>query len=166
MKIQIGKLQSHDLEAVIAIQREIYPEALIESASVFSSRLRLDSSYCLAAKSEGTLVGYLIAHGWLSNSPPALGAVLTDPELSEILYIHDLGVSRDGRGAGVGRGLIDHATAMAADDSLAEAQLIAVRGAESFWKHLGFDKSGASSTIDNKLQSYGSDSVWMTRPLG
>ncbi|RZP17337.1 MAG: GNAT family N-acetyltransferase [Erythrobacter sp.] len=166
MEFEIDRLKAEDLKAAIAIQREIYPEKLIESEPVFSSRIGLEGSYCLSAKSDDVLLGYLIAHAWIANSPPALGAVLADPAPKEILYVHDLAVSHHGRGRGVGRKLINRAMATAADEGVAEAQLIAVRGAGSFWEQLGFEKIVASSNLKKKLQSYGSDSVWMTRPLG
>lgn len=166
MTVQIDRLRSPDLQAALAIQCEIYPDELIECSSVFSSRLALSNSYCLAAKSAGQLTGYLIAHGWWSNSPPQLGTVLTSPAPSEVLYVHDLGVSRYGRGQGLGAKLVNRALAMASSDGVREAQLIAVRGADAFWRRLSFLGGTTSSEIESKLRSYGPNSVWMTREIG
>jgi ribosomal protein S18 acetylase RimI-like enzyme len=166
MPVDLSKLRPTDLPAVLAIEAEIYPAALVEDLSVFSNRLDLPGNYCLAAKKEGALVGYLIAHAWQSNSPPSLGVMLPTPARRDVLYIHDLGVSRHGRGERVGRALVGRALGLAASDGMTEAQLIAVQGAESFWRQLGFANTAVPSGLGSKLRSYGVGSVWMTRPIG
>jgi hypothetical protein len=66
---------------------------------------RYRHSYCLAAVRGETLVAYLLAHGWASQSPPPVGTILDSDRqsASEVLFIHDVAVSTAGRGMGLGR---------------------------------------------------------------
>ncbi|MXO75330.1 GNAT family N-acetyltransferase [Altererythrobacter aerius] len=165
-QVRLDPLQVSDVEAVLAIQHDVYPAALVEDRPVFLSRIALPRSYCLAAREGARLIGYLVAHGWFANAPPPLGAVLTAEAPGDVLYIHDLGVSREGRGSGIGRTLALRAMELAAGDGIKEAQLIAVGGAEPFWRRLGFAEGAAAARIRPKLQGYGPGSRWMTRRIG
>lgn len=161
--ISIEALVQQDLPAVLLLQRETYPPFLVEEEAVFISRLGLAASYCLAAKRGEELLGYLVAHGWKQQSPPALGGVLMDGAASEVLFIHDLAVSSAIRGQGVGQRLIERAFELAAQDSLGSAELIAVEGAADFWRRLGFVEGSDSAELTEKLRTYGTDACWMAR---
>ena len=117
--ISIEPLARQDLPAALSIQKNIYPPFLIEEEATFLNRISLASSYCLAAKQEGQLLGYLLAHGWKRQSPPPLGSVIADGMPSEVLFIHDLAVSPEKRGLKVGQQLIARAFQLAAKDGLA-----------------------------------------------
>src|SRR5690606_23735272 len=71
--ISIEALRPQDLPAALRSQAETYPPFLVEEEGVFLNRINLAASFCLAAKREGELVGYLLAHGWSRQSPPPLG---------------------------------------------------------------------------------------------
>lgn len=138
---------------------------LLEDAEAFASRLAVPADYCLAAVQGGVLVGYLLAHGWRSEAPPAVGTVLGRNVTSEILYIHDLAVSSAAKGWSVGRTLIDHAFDLAARDGLSVAELIAVEGAARYWSGLGFAESIPSAALAAKVAGYGESARWMTRAI-
>jgi GNAT superfamily N-acetyltransferase len=163
--LAIRALEPSDLPAALALQAAVYPAFLVEPEDAFVSRLRLSGSYCLAALSGAVLVAYLLAHGWRSESPPPVGAMLSDGGASDVLFIHDLAVSPAGRGTGVGRALVDRAFAAAARDGLTRAELIAVEGAASFWQRLGFVEAGGPTALRAKVAAYGPDARWMTRLL-
>lgn len=164
-EVVVRRLKREDLPAVLAIQSESYPAFLVESEEAFASRLHATAPYCLAATLNGALAGYLIAHGWMSQSPPALGGLLSHDAPNEILFVHDLAVGSAGRGLGIGRKLVAQAFQMAARDGLHAAELIAVEGAASYWRTLGFAEVSASPMLASRLAGYGADARLMTRAI-
>tara|TARA_A100001391_G_scaffold83275_2_gene54509 strand:+ start:13975 stop:14514 length:540 start_codon:yes stop_codon:yes gene_type:complete len=164
--VAVDALHLSDLPAALEIQAEAYPEFLREGESAFRSRITLTRSYCLAARCDGQLLGYLLAHGWRRASPPPIGAILDDSVPSEVLFLHDLSVARAGRGLAIGRKLIEHAFALAAKDGLHRAELIAVKGAAAYWSKLGFVAEPVSRELQEKVSIYGNSACWMARALG
>lgn len=150
----------------MTVQSANYPAFLLEGEEAFASRLDVAAPYCLAAGVDGTLVGYMLAHGWASQSPPPVNAVLARDAPSEVLFIHDVAVGAAGRGLGMGRKLVTRAFAMAARDGLRTAELIAVEGAASYWRTLGFSEAVTSSALAEKVAGYGPGARWMTRGIG
>jgi GNAT superfamily N-acetyltransferase len=163
--LTIRRLESGDLAAALEIQAAAYPAFLRESAEAFASRLDLPGSYCLAAKRTGVLVAYLLAHPWSGQDPPAIGAILAAPPISDVLYIHDLVVSPTERGSGAGRELVLRALELAARDGLPAAELIAVEGAASYWRTLGFADAELSGERGKKVAAYGPGARWMARSI-
>ena len=163
--ICIAALRPEDLPAALTIQRAAYPPFLVEEAEAFRSRMNLATSYCLAARRGEQLLGYLLAHGWKRQSPPALGAVLADGGPNEVLFIHDLAVSPAGRGLRVGQRLVTRAFELAVQDGLHSAELIAVEGAADYWRRLGFAETAVSGELSEKLRAYGVLARWMTREI-
>jgi len=163
--IAIEPLERHHLPAALAIQAQAYPPFLVEDERVFLGRMGMTSSFCLAAMREATLVGYILAHGWHHASPPPLGAVLAEAEPPEILFIHDLAVATAGRGLKVGEALVERAFAMARATGLDRAELVAVEGAATYWRRLGFADGTATDAIREALRKYGASARWMTRAI-
>jgi GNAT superfamily N-acetyltransferase len=158
-------LRREDIPPALRIQSETYPAFLRENEDAFASRLDVALPYCLAATLGDVLVGYLLAHGWPSQSPPAVGAILPHAAPGEILYIHDLAVASGERGLGVGRMLVASAFETAARDGLQGAELIAVEGAASYWRKLGFVDATCSEEVAPKVTSYGSEARWLRRSI-
>jgi predicted N-acetyltransferase YhbS len=125
----------------------------------------LPASCCLAATRGEVLIAYLLAHGWPGESPPPVGALLEQQGASDVLFIHDLAVSSAGRGSGIGRRLVDRALELAAQDGLTRAELIAVEGAASYWRRLGFAEPATPAALAAKVASYGQEARWMTRNI-
>ncbi len=164
--VALRRLERTDLPFALAIQWECYPPNLQEGSEAFASRLELADCYCLAASVGDELAGYLLAHGWPSRSPPPLDASLPKDKPSEVLFIHDLAVGCAGRRLGIGRRLVDLVFAMANRDGLEVAELIAVEGAASYWRTLGFAEAEATPALAEKVAEYGRGARWMTRRLG
>lgn len=163
--VAVRRLDAGDLPAVLAIQCHAYPVFLREDIAAFASRLDLPDTYCLGAMDDGTLVAYLIAHGWPGEAPPPVGAVVTAEPASEVLFVHDLAVSPAGQGLGIGRMLVERAIEMAASDGLTRAELIAVEGAESYWRTLGFAEAEMPRHLAEKVAAYGLEARWMARNI-
>ena len=163
--VSITALTATDLDAALALQSRSYPAFLVEDASAFASRMGLAASFCLAARREGELLGYVLAHGWPRRSPPAVGTVLTGSGPGEVLFIHDLAVASAGHGSGVGRMLIARAFDLAARAGLRRAELIAVEGAADYWRRLGFVAVPVSGTLAAKVATYGPQAYWMEREI-
>lgn len=162
--VSIRPLIHADLPAALAIQAQLYPAFLREGEAAFASRLDLPHSYCLAADRAGRLVAYLLAHGWASQEPPPVGALLSGQDTAnEILFIHDLAVSASGQGQALGRQLVATAFAAAAADGLTRAELIAVEGASTYWRTLGFTEPAVRPQLAQKVAAYGPAARWMTR---
>jgi GNAT superfamily N-acetyltransferase len=163
--LTIRPLERGDLAAALEIQAAAYPAFLREGAEAFASRLDLPASYCLAAKRGERLVGYLLAHAWGTQAPPAIGTILAAPPIAEVLYIHDLAVSPAARGSGAGRELVLRALELAARDGLPAAELIAVEGAASYWRTLGFADADLTGDLGKKVAAYGPGARWMARSI-
>jgi GNAT superfamily N-acetyltransferase len=161
----LRRLEPADLPAALAIQARTYPAFLLENEAAFASRLAAAAPYCLAAERGGVLIGYLLAHGWLSQSPPALDARLAPDAPSEVLFLHDLALSPAARGFGVGGRLVARAMEMAARDGLRMAELIAVEGAAPYWETLGFSQEPPPPNLAAKIAAYGAEARWMTRAI-
>ena len=161
----IRRLEHGDLAAALALQATSYPAFLREGWEAFASRLAGPTSYCLAAVRGETLVAYLLAHGWASQAPPPVGTILAADGPGEVLYVHDLAVSRHERGSGLGRQLMRHAFDLARRDGLRRAELIAVEGAAGYWSSLGFVETPPSPELAAKVAGYGADARWMTLAL-
>lgn len=159
--ITVDRLEHGDLDAALAIQAQAYPAFLRESAEAFASRLDLAQSYCLAARRDGALIAYLLAHGWAGEAPPPVDSVIAAEAPCEVLFIHDLAVAAEGRGAAIGSELIARVFALAAADGLTRAELIAVAGAASYWQGLGFREPATSAALAGKVAAYGPEARWM-----
>lgn len=162
-EILIRRLVLDDLPSALSIQAANYPPFLQEGTEAFASRLAVPASYCLAAVREESLIAYLLAHGWPAQEPPPVGAVLRTDAAGEVLYIHDLAVSAEGRGAGLGRRLFDHAFELAGRNGIRSAELIAVEGAAGYWSALGFAEGAPPPDLAAKVSAYGARARWMTR---
>lgn len=159
--IRVDRLTRADLPAALQIQSAAYPAFLIEDERAFLSRITLAATYCLAARQEGQLLGYVLAHGWRRGSPPPIGAVLADGEPAEVLFIHDLAMTPAARGGGIGNGLVTHALALAGQDGLRRAELIAVEGAADYWRRLGFVEEPVAGELQAGIAAYGTRARWM-----
>lgn len=160
----IRRFEPRDLPVAMILQTDTYPAFLREDAEAFASRLRLSASYCLVAERNGVVIAYLLAHGWIPQSPPPVGSVLADTA-GEVLFVHDLAVSVAGRGLNIGRSLVSHAFASAGRDGLLQAELIAVEKAAGYWRALGFAEEPVSPDLAVKIATYGPEARWMTRSI-
>jgi len=158
-------LQPRHLPQALALQAQAYPAFLVEPESAFASRLEVAAPFNLAAEQDGTLLAYLLAHGWIRESPPPVGAVLDPATHGDTLYLHDLAVSAAARGTGIGRLLVEAAFGDSVAAGLTRAELIAIEGAAGYWRRLGFETGSPYPALAAKVAHYGPAAQWMWRAL-
>jgi len=143
-----------DVERISAIVHPGYPER----AAVPAERLRLFPAGCLIASRAGVTIGYAIAHPGIIGRPPPLDTLLGAlPDGADCLYIHDVALLSDARGAGLGAVVAGILGTLAKDDGYGFLALTAVSGSAGFWSRQGF----SAAPIDKSLASYGADAVYM-----
>ncbi|WP_298395671.1 GNAT family N-acetyltransferase [Sphingobium sp.] len=146
-----------DLPAAKAISDAVHG-AYTEDMAVYAERLALYPDGCKVLERDGSLLGYLIAHPWRSDAPPALGRLLgAIPASADIYYLHDLALLPDARGSGAGAGGTAMAIAQAQAAGYACVMLMAVGGADSFWARQGFTR------LPDRIASYGKEACLMER---
>ncbi|KQS54201.1 hypothetical protein ASG17_11130 [Brevundimonas sp. Leaf363] len=158
----IRPLTPADLPAALALQADGYPEALWDGEEAFVSRIAVAPDWCWALEREGRLEGYLLSHPWTSMSPPVPDTTLERAE-GDIWYIHDLSTARAARGRGVGRALL--AACEAAHPQIRRSELVAVDGAEPFWRRLGW-RPAMIGPVVAKVAKYGPAAIYMARDWG
>ena len=155
-------MQASDLDAVLRIQQQCYPEALHESHATLSAKQCLAPDWCWVASHEATVQAYVFAHPWHDGAPPELDRPLPSlPEPAGLLFIHDLAVHPAARGLGLARILTQQLYQQADQHGLAAGRLIAIPGASDYWHQLGFKILPFNKLIQDKLQAYGKNSAWM-----
>jgi hypothetical protein len=155
-----------DLHAVLELQNRAYPPALHDSAAAFESRLRLAPEMNLVLEIEGALAAYLVAHPWARLAPPPVDSVLEAlPDGDRCWFIHDLTVSPDRRAGGLARTIFAAGRRAAMGEGLRVAELIAVAGAASFWRRIGFAGVTADPALAAKVAGYGPEAIYMQREV-
>ena len=148
-KITITHAGLSDLADIHAIEEEAYPAALAESAEVLGSRIHVASAFCAVALQEDQHVGYVLAHPWTDQSSPGLGRVITKlPPDASVIHIHDLAVLPKMRGAGVARSMLTWLEQRVEEHGFEAMTLVAVNGADTFWRTMGFEDIGPADGYD------------------
>ncbi|MCE7795046.1 GNAT family N-acetyltransferase [Sphingobium sufflavum] len=130
-----------------------------ERADVYAERLHLYPAGCFLFERDGVAAGYLIAHPWRRDGSIALNATLgAIPADADCLYLHDLALLSSARGTGAGRRATERVVEHAREAGFDEIRLVAVNGAESFWKAQSFVAASGDAG-----DSYGSEAVYMRR---
>ncbi|GLS03277.1 hypothetical protein GCM10007860_04200 [Chitiniphilus shinanonensis] len=161
--MQLRLLQESDLDAVMAIQAQCYPEAWLESRAVFARKLTVSPESNWVAEDREGVVGYLFTHPWRGARLPELDTALQAlPHDADQHFLHDLAVHPRGRGRGVAARLVLHALAWGVARGLREARLIAVLGADRFWHDFGFTPLAVAH---DQLAGYGEQARAMGRVL-
>ncbi len=157
-------MRAEDIAAVAAISDQVH-DRFSERPAIYAGRLALYPAGCFVLEGEGALSGYLISHPWKTDSPPELdmpvGAIPAD---ADGFYIHDLALMPQARGSGAAAVATQLAVDAAQDAGFDNLFLMAIRGADRFWRKQGFvdiegERAGA------KRASYGVDSRFMRRSL-
>lgn len=150
-------MRQTDLPTVKAMSDAVHG-AYTEDMAVYAERLALYPDGCRVFERDGALLGYLIAHPWRSNAPPALGNLLgAIPTTADIYYLHDLALLPQARGSGAGASGTAAAIAQARASGYTRMMLMAVGGADSFWARQGFAR------LPSRIASYGKEACLMER---
>jgi GNAT superfamily N-acetyltransferase len=155
-----------DLDAVMAVAAVVHA-GFFERREVFAERLALYPQGCWMAQEEGGAVGgYAVMHPARLGLPPALDSLLLqiDPA-ADCLYLHDVALLPQARGAGLGRALMQLLSGLMRGERRAYAALVAVHGSAPYWRACGFDAfAGASAALREKLASYDAQAIYMVKP--
>lgn len=154
-----------DLDGVVEVARLSFPNHPEERAC-FANRLALHPRGCFVLGDEdGGVFGYLAAYPWTRGSAPALNALIPAlPEAADLVYLHDLALRPDARGAGHARPVVEQLAKQARSDGWPALALVAVNDAAAFWERLGF-VAETPPDMAGKLAGYGPDARYMVRPL-
>lgn len=152
---------------IFNIQKESYRRELLEEVDVLKTRWQASPETCFVSKgSEKEVLGYVLAYPWSLSRPPKVSEKLPVPAIggspvADTLYLHDLAVSKDARGLGVGKQLINKILKVAKLQNFRRIMLVAVDGADSFWFNFGFREVER----DFSCPSYGDDAKLMALQL-
>lgn len=152
---------AQDLDAVHALAKRVHA-AYPERPEVAQERMRLAPGWCRVLETTGAIAGYVVAHPWRLFAPPPLDTLLGAPAARpDTLYLHDIVIAPERRGAGDARAAL---AALFADARAAfpTASLVSVAGLEPFWRRWGFEtREGAG--LPAILATYDPDARYMVR---
>lgn len=158
----IRPILASDLARILQIQAACYPTELLEDIDTFLAKLRFAPACNWLIEIDGITLGYLFCHPWQGDTPPALNrGEQTWPSNADRFYLHDLAIHPDGRGHKLSTALAQHACNWAQKQGFALAMLVAVGGADTFWRKLGFSEHPLQCA---SLSRYG-QAVLMQKPL-
>ena len=149
-----------DIPAAAALADRVHP-AFFEDPAVFADRLALFPAGSLVLVAGGALGGYALAYPCASFRPPPLDTVLgrLAPD-ADVLYIHDVALAPERRGAGLAVPGIERLLALAAP--FGRAELVSVYGTAPFWGRFGF-RDETARVPPGRLAPYGADARYMAR---
>lgn len=130
-----------DVPGILHVQRERYPAPLQERADVMRARLLVARHTSWVAVHDNSVVGYLLAYPSLLGRVTPLNGAFSPAREPDTLYLHDLAVSASGAGCRVGRSLVNLALQAAARMRIRYASLVAIPGADTYWRSYGFRSS-------------------------
>jgi len=160
--MNIQKIKETNWRDILKIQSEAYQEVGLEDLEVLKSKWAASPETCFVCLSnQGKVLGYLLAHPWNEVKPPKLFEPLLDIQGGEHLYLHDMAISSQSKGQGLGRAMAVKLFEVAQRKGIQSISLVAVQGAESFWSILNFKVVGGAAICS----SYGENSVLMEKVL-
>ncbi|MBQ4834853.1 GNAT family N-acetyltransferase [Pseudoalteromonas luteoviolacea] len=156
------KIEEIHWNRILEIQDESYQEVGTEELDVLKSKNAVAPDTCFVCVSKsGGVVGYLLAHPWNGVYPPKLFEPLPNITHCEYLYLHDMAISPQSKGRGVGRAAALKLFEIAKNKGMNKVVLVAVQGSESFWSTIGFQEVKGVSVCS----SYGEKALLMEKVL-
>lgn len=149
---------------ILKVQSEVYLEVEPEHVDVLKSKWHQSPDCCFAYHHNNDVIGYLLAHSWNKETPPKLFQPL--PEKADtngsILFLHDLAISHQASGKGIGAKMVTHLLSIATKLQFEQVLLVAVQGSFMFWNKMGF-----SEVTDQSISStYGEGAKMMRYQVG
>ncbi|MEU5089994.1 GNAT family N-acetyltransferase [Streptomyces sp. NPDC021356] len=136
---RIRAVADTDWPAVAALEAAAYAgTALTEGQAALESRGRASPETCFVLDLGDRIAGYVLALPYPDSAFPDLSTPEQAPHRTRNLHLHDLVVGERVRGRGLGRRLVDHLTAVAAQRGYERMSLVAVAGLEGFWRRQGY----------------------------
>ena len=157
-------MRGDDLADVMRIQAEAYVNEMCESERVRSSRFTSAPDTSWVVENEHGVCGYLV--GYFSSMgavTPWGGDFIHKPD-ADLLYLHDLAVSKTAIGHKLGPLLVEHALLQARAARLDGVALVSVQNSKTFWEKIGFKEfAGLDLAQRENLDSYAGPAFYMTR---
>ncbi|WP_127145067.1 GNAT family N-acetyltransferase [Pelagibacterium montanilacus] len=151
-----------DIDAMVEIAARVHP-GYPEDRAVLNERVALAPATCRMLSAGDTALGYLIAHpGRLGVIAPLNSLMGALPEAPDTLYLHDIALLPEARGAGAATDAVAWLTGIALP--CGAMSLVAVNNSEPFWTSHGFVRRN-DPALDPKLASYGLGTAYMVRLL-
>ena len=159
----IREIKDFDFFHIIEIENNSYDSP--EELSVLTNKWENDSKYCFVAESNSIITGFIIAYPACKDHVAKLHSKYlenTPDEKKQSLYIHDIAISSEFKGIGIGTKLCNHVYTLAKKNGLDHTHLVAVnKPAASFWRSRGYLITEIVATV----HGYSEDAVVMQRKL-
>jgi len=164
-ELTIRPIIAGDLPGILAVQQACYGDGFLEPGDALASRWARSPALCLVALRGAEVVGYLLSHAWHAWTPPKLHVPLPVADAEDVLwFVHDMAIAPAGRGQRLGERLYATACAAAQAQGLRQSRLVAVQGADVFWRRLGYRPAAIETGPLATLRAiYGTDAEWMER---
>ncbi|MDW0361475.1 GNAT family N-acetyltransferase [Halomonas venusta] len=145
---------------ILKLQAEVYHLVEPESPEVLQDKWLRSPNSCFIYRDNKQLVGYALAHSWNSKKPPKLFNKLPKGTEGSILFLHDLAVSSNSFGKGIGSTMMAHLVNIAIVSGYREIRLVSVQNSMQFWQKQGF------TPLEQEVcKSYGDSAQLMKRVL-
>ncbi|WP_296229184.1 GNAT family N-acetyltransferase [Ralstonia sp. UBA689] len=166
-ELVIRPAAARDLPGILAVQQACYGDGFLEPGEALASRWARSPAMCLVALNGHQVVGYLLSHAWHAWAPPKLHVPLPAADAADVLwFVHDMAIAPAGRGQRLGERLYAMARAAAQAQGLRQSRLVAVQGADAFWRRLGYQPAAIEPSQLQTLRAiYGDDAELMERRL-
>jgi GNAT superfamily N-acetyltransferase len=146
---------------ILRIQLEVYVEIEPEDLKTMRSKWLVSPQCCFTYQKYNKTLAYLLAHAWNSETPPNLSEPLNPDCKGNILFLHDLAVSDQIKGMGVGKAMFEHLLSETNSLNFERIMLVAIQGSNQFWQKQGFEPI----ENDSVKKSYGNSATVMQRWL-
>jgi GNAT superfamily N-acetyltransferase len=119
-----------------------------EDVAVYAERIALAPEGCLVLARGDEILGHFLSHPWHCGAVPEINAMLgAIPNDADGWYIHDVVITSEARGAGFAATALATIAAAARARGIGVLTLIAVGGADRFWRRLGFEPGEADRPL-------------------
>jgi len=157
--MSIAIISENSWQGILQVQEEAYTDIPHEEVNVLKSKWKASPETCFVYQDcENKVLAYLLAHPWNPDEPPQLFEILPHNSKGDRLYLHDLAVSSNARGLGIGKQLLNKLLEIAKLKKFRHVMLVAVQGAEGYWFDFGFREIENVSVS----QSYGLNAKLMS----
>jgi len=137
--VSIVKISEKSWDGILKIQEEAYTELPPEDVCILRSKWLASPDTCsIYSSNENKILAYLLSHPWGSDSPPKLNEEVPVNNETSNLYLHDLALSKEARGKGIAKALVENLINNAKTQGITKILLVAVQGSSSFWVKYGF----------------------------
>jgi len=153
------EIRESDWPEILKIQKECYTQEFMEDLDSLQSRWIFSGDSCFVAEKDNAVIGYALSHPWHENDSPVLNLPLQLLPESDLLYIHDIAISRVSRRMGAANLLIKELIFHSEKNNFTLLALTAVQGNHTFWEKYGF------RIVKNagELKGYGDNAFYMKR---